>query len=91
MDKVGNYLMKVMADKGLGGAAVSSQICFYAQEYGKGSFKVISYSRGVLKLSVADSIDAGEVQMMSEEIVDHVNGKIGRKMVKRIRIVNTES
>ena len=83
--------MKVMADKGLAGAAVSSQICFYATEYGKGSFEVISYSRGVLKLSVADSIDAGEVQMMSEEITNYVNAKIRRKMVKRIRIVNTES
>lgn len=90
MDKVGKYLMKVMADKGLAGAAVSSQICFYAQEYGKGSFEVISYSQGVLKLSCKDSIDAGEVQMMSEEIVDHVNKKIGRKMVKRIRIINSE-
>jgi hypothetical protein len=88
MDKVGKYLMKVMAGKGLAGAAVSSQVCFYASEYGKGSFGVISYSRGVLKLSVADSIDAGEVQMMSEEIIAHVNKRIGRGMVKRIRIVN---
>jgi len=91
MDKVGKYLMKVMADKGLAGAAVSSQICFYATEYGKGSFGVISYSRGVLKLSVEDSIDAGEVQMMSEEIISHVNKKIGREMVKRIRIINSDN
>jgi len=76
-----------MADKGLAGAAVSSQVCFYADEYGKGSFTAISFSRGVLKLSVADSIDAGEVQMMSEEIIDHVNKKIKRALVKKIRIV----
>ncbi len=90
MDKVGKYLMKVMAKKGLAGAAVSSQICFYAQEYGKGSFEIISYSRGVLKLCCKDSIDAGEVQMMSDEIISHVNKKIGRQIVKRIRIINTE-
>lgn len=78
-----------MAKKGLGGAAVASQICYYATEYGKGSFEAISYYRGVLKLSCADSIDAGEVQMMSEEIVEYVNGKMGRKIVKRIRTVNT--
>ena len=89
MDKVGKYLMKVMADKGLAGAAVSSQVCFYAQEYGKGSFEVISYSRGVLKLSCRDSIDAGEVQMMSGEIITHVNDKMGRKLVKRLQLVNT--
>ena len=80
--------MPVMAKKGLGGAAVSSQICFYATEYGKGNFSAISFSRGVLKLSCADSIDAGAVQMMSEEIIGYVNKKMGREIVKRIRIVN---
>jgi len=77
----------VMAKKGLGGAAVSSQICFYATEYGKGCFEAISYSKGVLKLSVRDSIDAGEIQMMSEEIIGYVNKKLRREIVKRIRII----
>ena len=89
MDKVSKILLPVMAKKGLGGAAVSSQICFYATEYGKGNFEAISYSRGVLKLSCADSIDAGEVQMQSEKIIEYVNGKMGREIVKRIRIVNS--
>ena len=78
-----------MAKKGLGGAAVSSQICFYATEYGKGCFEAISFSKGILKLSCADSIDAGEVQMMSEEIIEYVNKKMKREIVKRIRIVNS--
>jgi len=78
-----------MAKKGLGGAAVSSQICFYANEWGKDRFDAISYSRGVLKLSVRDSIDAGEVQMESEGIISYVNSKMGRDIVKRIRIVNS--
>jgi hypothetical protein len=89
MDKISKILMPVMVKKGLGGAAVSSQICFYASEYGKGSFVATSFSKGVLKLSCADSIDAGEVQMMSEEIITHVNNKIGKNIVSRIRIVNT--
>ena len=78
-----------MVKKGLGGAAVSSQICFYANEWGKDRFDAISYSRGVLKLSVRDSIDAGEVQMESEGIISYVNSKMGRDIVKRIRIVNS--
>ena len=78
-----------MAKKGLGGAAVSSQICFYANEWGKDRFDAISYSRGVLKLSVRDSIDAGEVQMESEGIISYVNSKMGREIVKRVRIVNS--
>lgn len=80
--------MKVMAEKGLAGAACASQICFYANELGKERFDAVSYSQGVLKLSVADSIDAGEVQMESEKIIDYCNNKIGRNLVKRIRIVN---
>jgi len=87
MDKIDKILLPVMAKKGLGGAAVSSQICFYATEYGKGCFEAISYSKGVLKLSVRDSIDAGEVQMMSEEIIGYVNKKLRREIVKRIRII----
>ena len=89
MDKIDKILLPVMAKKGLGGAAVSSQICFYATEYGKGCFEAISFSKGVLKLSVCDSIDAGEVQMMSEEIIEYVNKKMKREIVKRIRIVNS--
>lgn len=81
--------MPVMVKKGLGGAAVASQICFFASEYGKGSFVATSFSKGVLKLNCADSIDAGEVQMMSEEIIAHVNKKMARKVVSKIRIVNT--
>jgi len=89
MDKVSKILMPVMAKKGLGGAAVAAQICFYASEYGKGSFTALSFSRGVLKLSCKDSIDAGEVQMMSEEIISYVNKKIGKNIVTRIRLVNS--
>jgi len=89
MEKLKKLLLPVMADKGLAGAAVSSQICFYANEWGKDRFDAISYSRGVLKLSVRDSIDAGEVQMESEEIISYVNSKMGREIVKRVRIVNS--
>ncbi|MFA5158265.1 MAG: DciA family protein [Patescibacteria group bacterium] len=89
MDKIDKILLPVMAKKGLGGAAVASQICFFASEYGRGSFEATSFSKGVLKLSCKDSIDAGEVQMMSEEIIAHVNKKIGRKVVSKIRIINS--
>ena len=89
MDKIDKILMPVMAKKGLGGAAVASQICFYASEYGSGSFEATSFSKGILKLSCKSSIDAGEVQMMSEEIIDFVNKKIGKNIVSKIRIVNS--
>lgn len=88
MDKIDKILMPVMAKKGLGGAAVSSQICFYASQCGKDLFEAVSYSKGVLKLVCEDSIDAGEVQMETENIIDYVNKKMGRDIVKRIRIVN---
>lgn len=88
MDKIDKILMPVMVKKGLGGAAVASQICFYASEYGTGSFEATSFSKGVLKLSCKDSMVAGEVQMMSDQIIDFVNKKMGKEIVSRIRIVN---
>ena len=82
--------MPVMVKKGLGGAAVASQICYFASEYGSGCFEATSFSRGVLKLSCKDSIDAGEVQSMSDEIISHVNKKIGKNIVSKLRIVNSQ-
>lgn len=80
--------MKVMAKKGLAGAAISSQICYFADIWGKGRFKSVSFSRGVLKVSVRSSAAAQELSMDEEKLVEHLNSKIVRPVVKRIRFEN---
>ena len=89
MDKVGKLLLKNMSKKGLGGAAVSSEICFYADKWGKARFQTISYTRGTLKLAVSNSSVAQDLDMEKEKLMDYVNQKVGREIVKKVRIVNT--
>jgi len=89
MDKVEKLLLKNMSKKGLGGAAVSSQICFYAREWSKGRFSTVSYSRGTLKVAVSNSSLAQELDMEKEKLMKHINKKINRSIVKKVRIVNT--
>ena len=88
MEHIGKYLLKVMAKKGLGGVAVSSQVCYFADKWGEGRFKSVSFSRGVLKVYVRSSAAAQELSMDEEKLVEYLNKKIGREIVKRVRIEN---
>jgi len=90
MDKISKILKGSLGKKGLMGAATSAHICFLAEKWARGRFVPISYSKGVLKVSVKSSAHAQEVSMKEEEIILYINEKIERKCVKRIRIVNSE-
>lgn len=88
MDKIDKVLKSGLGKKGLMGAATSAHICFLAQKWARGRFEPISYSRGVLKVSVKSSSHAQELSMQECEICEYINDKLGRKCVKRIRIIN---
>ena len=88
MDKLDKFLRPALAKKGLLGAATSAEICFLAQDWGKGRFEPISFSKGVLKVSVASSSSASELQMESDNLIEYLNKKIGREVVKSVRIIN---
>jgi len=88
MDKLDKFLRPALAKRGLLGAATSAEICFLAEKWGKGRFESISYSKGVLKLSVPSSSSASELQMESDNLIEYLNKKIGRESVKSIRIIN---
>lgn len=88
MEKLNKILKKSLAKKGLAETAEAAQICFYAQKWEKMSISPISFSGGILKLSASSSSEASEIQMLSCELIDFVNKKIGRDIVKRIRIIN---
>ncbi len=88
MDKIGKVLKGSLGKKGLMGAATSAHICFLAEKWAKGRLEPISYSKGVLKVSVKSSAHAQEMSMKEEEIISYINEKIERKCVKRVRIVS---
>ena len=80
--------MSTMAKKGLGEAALGSLVCFFASKWTSTRFSPISFSRGILKVSVSSAAAASELQMKEEDLIDFLNGKIKKKVVKRIRILN---
>lgn len=77
-----------MAGKGLGGATHGALVCFWADTWGKGRFTPISFTRGVLKVSVDCAAAAQELSMDSDKLIKHLNSKIGREAVKKVRIMN---
>lgn len=88
MQKVSNILLKSLSKRGLAGTAISAEVCYFADEWAKSRFKSISFSRGILKVSVRSSASAQELSMDEEKLIGHLNKKIGRDIVKRVRIVN---
>lgn len=88
MDKLDKFLRPALAKRGLLGAATSAEVCFVADKWGNGRFSAISFSKGILKLSVRSSAAASELSMESENLIRFLNEKIGRKSVESVRIVN---
>ncbi len=88
MKKLGDFMMTALNRKGLGKETKSALICFLADKYADGRFKSISFSRGVLKVSVSSSAAAQMVQMDEENIITHLNREMKKETVKSIRIVN---
>jgi hypothetical protein len=88
MKKLGDFLLPALAKKGLGKTVQGSLVCFYATECSDGLFEALSFSRGILKVSVSSSSAAQEVQMKEEKLVKFINDKIGAPVVKSIRSIN---
>ncbi len=88
MDKLGDFIHDALRDKGLSSATTSSQICFWADQWAKGAFNPISFSRGTLKVAVDSAAAAQEMQMQCERLIKHLNTKAGKNIVLNIRIEN---
>lgn len=87
MDKIGDILGNAMRKKGLSKATGGALICFYAGEWAKSRFTPISYSKGVLKVAVDSSPAAAELQIEEEKLIDFINAKLKRPLVKGLRII----
>ncbi len=88
MDKLGDFINNALSQKGLTAATTGSQVCFWADEWAKGAFTPISFSRGVLKVAVDSAAAAQELQMECEKLMNHLNNKAGKKIVIKVRIEN---
>ena len=90
MEKLDKILRPALAKRGLLRVATSAEICFYAEKWAKGRFTPVSYARGILKVSVSGSCAASELQMEEEKLIRHLNEKLGRETVKRLKIINNQ-
>ena len=87
MEKLNKLLLPSLAKKGLARQAVSAQICHYALEWSKNGIKPISFNKGVLKIGTTSSSQASEFQMRQDELIDYIDKKIGKKVVRAVRFV----
>lgn len=79
---------KALAQKGLDKASQAALLCFWADEWGKGRFRPISFSRGILKVAVDSAAAAQELSMECEKLIKYLNSKIGYSRVESVRIEN---
>ncbi|OQA04991.1 MAG: hypothetical protein BWY68_00016 [bacterium ADurb.Bin400] len=89
MKKLSDFLKPTLAGKGLKKGAEGAEVCFYAKEWGKDLLDPISFSRGILKVSVSSSSAAQALVMEEEELIKVINTKIGHPLVKSIKVVNS--
>ncbi len=87
MEKIDKILSQSFTNKGIKKTLQSAHICFLAEEWGNHRFRAISFSKGILKVSVKSSPAASDLQMRESEIIEYVNTKIGKQLVKSVRIV----
>jgi len=91
MDKLSDFLNQSLTEKGLSRATGGALVCFWADEWGMGKFKPISYWRGILKVAVDSAPAAQEIQMESQKLIKYLNIKASQSdapKVREIRIVN---
>jgi len=84
LEKLNKILLPSLAKKGLGKTATSAMVCFYAEKWGNGRFKAISFSEGLLKLSARSSAQAMELDMQKEDLLNYMKEFVGKKRIKII-------
>lgn len=85
MEKINYTLKRVINKKGLYLATEAARVCYLANEWAKGRFEAISFSRGALKLRVDNHAATQECQMLSQRLIEHLNDVLDGEVIKRVR------
>ena len=86
MEKLDEILRSQLARKKLSGTLRAAQICFYATQWAKTPCKILSFSKGILKVAVDSSPAASELEIQKEDLLSFVNQKLGKNAVRFIKI-----
>lgn len=87
MERIDKIIGKSLSKRGLGRATQGAMVCFYAKSWGNDLFEPISFSGGLLKVCVHSSCAASDLQIRQTELIDFLNEKSGKQLVKSVRIV----
>lgn len=85
MDHINKYFRQNPRYAKLQKPLEAAGICDAARSLSDGRFGVVSFNEGVLCLSISSSAEAANLQAESSQIIDKINQKLGKEMVKRIR------
>ena len=84
--KVSKLIERKTKKKGQSDVFLASLVCYTALKSSEGLFKPISFKNGVLLVSVKNSSFAASVQLSQAQIIERINQKLGKEVVKRMRI-----
>ena len=87
MEPLNNIINQSLAKRGLKKTLDGPLVCFYCTEWPGQPFAPISFANGILKVSVASSPAASELQMVESDLIEFLNKKAGRNTVRKVRIV----
>ena len=84
-NKIKNLLEKRLNRLNLNKIAQSSYICHVANNIGKKyDFKAISFTHGVLKISIENHFICQQISFKKNEIINLINKKLKNNSVKKI-------
>jgi hypothetical protein len=87
MEDLKKIITQSIKKRGLKKTLEGPLVCFYCAEWPGQPFTPISYANGVLKVSVASSPAAAELQMVESELKEFLNKKTAKQTVRQVRII----
>ena len=85
MDKISGFLSGNPKYQRLSGPLRAAQVCDAARVLANDRFGVLSFHDGLLTLTVESSAAGANLQFEMADIINQINEKIGRDLVKKIR------
>jgi len=86
-EKISEVLARRLAHHGLLGTYIASQVCEAATEIAGGMFTPVSFSKGVLKVTVSTSGRGHLLKLKQNSVIEQINKKLNTKKVIRLTIV----
>lgn len=85
MKKISKFLSENPRYRRLQKPLEAAEICEIARSQSQGLYEIISFKNGLLTVNPRSPAQAATLQVESENIIDKINQKIGRKAVTKIR------